>query len=67
MQTQKTHNSRAPESLPPMVQGVKYELLSLIQHMDAHNYRPILAEIGRIADWWLGELSEEANDGNNAE
>lgn len=67
METQETYSTQEPAPLPPMVEGVKQEILSLAKNIRADNYLCLLAEIGRIADWWLGELSEEVDDGNNAE
>lgn len=67
METQETYSTQEPAPLPPMVEGVKQEILSLARNITAQNWAAMLAEIGRIADWWLGELSEEVDDGNNAE
>ena len=67
METQETYSTQEPEPLPPMVQGVKAEIISLARNINGHNWPAMLAEIGRIADWWLAELSEEENDGNSAE
>ena len=67
MQTSETYSTQEPVPLPPMVEGVKAEILSLATNIDGENWRPMLAEIGRIADWWLAELSKEEGDGNDTE
>lgn len=72
MEEQEKYSTREPAPLPPMVAGVKQEILSLASNITGDNYRPMLAEIGRIADWWLGELTlgdliEEEGDGNDTE